>query len=209
MRLLDLCCGAGGASVGYARAGFDVVGVDLAAQPRYPFEFHRADALAFPLDGFDVIHASPPCQRWAARGRVRSTHPDLVTPLRARLVGRRYVIENIPAAPLVSPLLLCGRMFGLGVFRHRCFESSELLLGPAHHPHAEHQIGKDGLYTVTGHSGGHGVKKSGSRKVDGGSVAQWRVAMGIDWMIGAELVEAIPPAYTTYIGVQLLRQLGI
>jgi DNA (cytosine-5)-methyltransferase 1 len=136
-RILDLFCGAGGASAGYARAGFDVVGVDLNPQPRYPFEFHQADALTFPLDGFDAIHASPPCQAYSTmrRGLWKDReHPDLIAPIRDRLIGADvpYVIENVEGARrlLVNPVLLCGTMFGLGtkegnqLRRHRYFECS-------------------------------------------------------------------------------------
>lgn len=207
-RLLDLFCGAGGAGMGYHRAGFDVVGVDITQQPHYPFEFHQADAMTYPLDGFDAIHASPPCQAFSRRGRARSGHPNLIPDLRELLMatGLPLAIENVTEAPLVAPVVLCGQMFGLGVFRHRAFESNVMLMAP---PHREHEgaIGDGRFFSVTGHSGGHGVKKSGARKVDGGTGAQWRVAMGIDWMTNAELVNAIPPAYTEFIGRQLLAAL--
>lgn len=111
-RLLDLFCGAGGAAAGYHRAGFDVVGVDINPQPNYPFEFHQADAMTFPLDGFDAIHASPPCQRYSrmstSRPTLAATYPDLVAPIRERIERGPYVIENVPGAPLVDPLVLCG-----------------------------------------------------------------------------------------------------
>ena len=116
--LLDLFCGAGGAAVGYHRAGFDVVGVDNRPQPRYPYEFHQADAMTWPLDGYDVIHASPPCQAYANvtawRGRPDS-HPDLLAETRQRLEdsGRPWVIENVPEAPIRADYLMCGSAFGL------------------------------------------------------------------------------------------------
>ena len=141
-RLLDLFCGAGGAGMGYSWAGFDVVGVDVNPQPNYPFEFHQADALAYPLDGFDAIHASPPCQAYSRLRRMRpgKYYPDLVEATRARLVAadRPYAIENVPGAPLLSPLLLCGEYFGLGAMcdggwrplrRHRLFETRQLIMG--------------------------------------------------------------------------------
>lgn len=206
-RLLDLFCGAGGAATGYDRAGFSVTGVDHAPQPRYPFAFVQADALEFVRKHghkFDAIHASPPCQRFAARGQQRRTHPDLIAETRAALAGHRpYVIENVPAAPLHDPMILCGQMFELGVYRHRAFEVNWRIVEPRHVPHAGH-IGDGQHFTVTGHTGGHACKKTGGRKVAGGTVADWRAAMGISWMTADELVEAIPPAYTEFIGRQLL-----
>lgn len=206
-RLLDLCCRAGGAAMGYHRAGFEVVGVDIEPQPNYPFEFHQADALTFPLDGFDVIHASPPCQHWSAGARRWSTsddHPALIATMREHIGGGRpYVIENISPArsELIDPISLCGTMFGLGVFRHRLFESNMGLVQPGH-PQHRRQIGS-GYSTVTGHAGG-------SSRRDGwtnGSTDEWRAAMGIHWMTGAELAEAIPPAYCEYIGRQIMEML--
>ena len=134
-RLLDLFCGAGGAAMGYHRAGFTVVGVDINPQRHYPFEFHQADALEFDVSGFDAIHASPPCQAFTAYKR-RPNHvgdyPDLIWPTRQKLIasGVPYVIENIPKAPLLNPITLCGSSFGLDVRRHRLFESNVPLLAP-------------------------------------------------------------------------------
>jgi DNA (cytosine-5)-methyltransferase 1 len=140
VRLLDLFCGAGGAAMGYHRAGFDVVGVDHRPQPNYPFEFIETDALTFLREGgpirgwFDAIHASPPCQAYSAGARMRNgyakDHPRLIEPLRELLIqtGLPYVIENVPEAPLRSPMRLCGSQFGLDVRRHRAFESNVLLL---------------------------------------------------------------------------------
>lgn len=132
-RLLDLFCGAGGSAVGYARAGFEVVGVDLKSQPRYPFEFHQADAMTYPLDGFDAIHASPPCQAYSVAQKLQGNlHPDLIGPTRFRLTesGKPYVIENVVGAPLLKPTLLQGTMFGLRTERKRLFETSFLLPMP-------------------------------------------------------------------------------
>lgn len=200
-RLVDLFCGAGGASVGYARAGFEVVGVDIDQQPNYPFEFHRADALTFDLSGFDAFAASPPCQRYTQAQRIRANmHPDLVAPIRARLqgTGRPYAIENVPGAPLVTPIELCGAMFGLRVYRHRLFECSFPVLAPAHPTH-----------TAPQQKMGRPVRAGEFIQVVGNfsGVKVAREAMGIDWMMRDELSEAIPPAYTEYVGRAMLKAL--
>lgn len=210
MRLVDLYCGAGGAAKGYAEAGFtEIVGVDIEPQPRYPFRFVQADAPEYmasvqPGD-FDAIHASPPCQHYssgAGKWGTQDLHPDLIDRTRDAILatGLPYVIENIMPARryLRGPVMLCGTMFGLGVFRHRLFESSVLLFVP---PHMEHtgKIGDGRYHTVTGHAGGSS-KRDGWK---GGGVEDWRAAMGIDWMVGDELAEAIPPAYTRFIGQQI------
>lgn len=204
-RLLDLFCGAGGAGAGYHRAGFDVVGVDIEPQPHYPFEFHQADALTFPLDGFDAIHASPPCQAFTAyrrRGQgVGDGYPNLIAGVRAALsaTGLPYVIENVPGAPLRNHTQLCGTSFGLDVQRHRWFESNTGLLappcnhgGPRRYPPATNRTNL-------------------RRTVE---VGVWRIplavqqhAMGISWMTLPELTEAIPPAYTEHIGSYLMTHL--
>lgn len=208
-RLLDLFCGAGGASMGYHRAGFEVVGVDLRAQPRYPFEFHQADAMAFPLEGFDAIHASPPCQRYSHLTRTRhksrvKDHPDLVVPTRERLeaAGVPWVIENVVGSPL-SGIVLCGSSFGLGVRRHRVFEASFGMLAPECR-HAE----QGRAVPVYGHTGSGANRGGEARHGRKNGIAEWREAMGIDWMTVAEIVEAIPPAYTEWIGRWLIEQLG-
>jgi len=200
-RLLDLFCCAGGASVGYARAGFEVVGVDIDPQPHYPFEFHQADALTFDLFGFDAIAASPPCQRYTQAQRIRdNTHPDLVAPIRARLkaFGGPYCIENVPGAPLLKPVELCGAMFGLRVYRHRLFECN-FALKPLVHP--EHLAPQRKM--------GRPVRDGESIQVVGNfsGVKLAREAMGIDWMVRDELREAIPPAYTEYVGRAMLKAL--
>jgi len=214
MRLLDLFCGAGGAAAGYNRAGFDVVGVDIKPQPRYPFEFHQADAFEYLREHgheFDTIHASPPCQKYsrATKSCNRDNHPDLLPEVRRLLakIGAPYVMENVPGAPMASgAITLCGLMFGLKVFRHRLFESSAILLQPEHVSHKGLRVG-DGMYSVAG-SGGRwktwGVVK---RDVSKGTVVEWRDAMGIPWMTRRELTQAIPPAYTEYIGRQLMAVL--
>jgi len=209
MRLLDLFCGAGGAAMGYHRAGFDeIVGVDIVPQPNYPFTFTQADALAFPLDGFDLIHASPPCQAHSALTKGTNAgreYPDLIAATRRHLEapGTEWVIENVAGAPIRKDLMLCGEMFGLGVLRHRFFEFSSLFDKPQqpHHPRHRgrisgwnHGVYYDGPYfAVYGAGGGKGT------------VAEWQTAMGIDWTDNRKsIAEAIPPAYTEWIGAQFL-----
>ncbi len=213
-RLLDLFCGAGGAAMGYHRAGFDVVGVDINPQPHYPFEFVQADAMNLNLElwvgvqGLSAIHASPPCQRYSVAtvfhpGR-QAEHPDLVDPCRDMLAesGVPWVIENVMGAPLRNPVMLCGTMFeGLRVYRHRNFEASPAIYWPPQHyqhPERPAEVGRKvplhGWMTVAGH---FSDVKAASR------------AMGIDWMTRDELRQAIPPAYTEWIGAQLLASLKV
>lgn len=202
-RILDLFCGAGGAAMGYHRAGFDVVGVDIAPQPHYPFEFHQADAMTFSLDGFDAIHASPPCQHASAMTKCRpglaATYPNLIPATRERLAttGLPYVIENVVGAALVNPLLLCGSMFGLDLHRHRLFESNVPLPLMLHGGH-------DRPTSPAGHwRPGTIISVSGNCS----PIAEARRVMGIDWMNRNELSEAIPPAYTEFIGRQLMAHI--
>lgn len=208
-RLLDLFCGAGGAGMGYSRAGFDVVGVDIRPQPRYPFRFVQADALnpPFRLEDFDAIHASPPCQRWlsftkapwmseASRNRER---PDCLTPIVDILErsGLPFVVENVPTSPLKHSVILCGSMFGLRVRRHRKF-ATNWWLAPGYCRHRE-QGPPIGVY---GHGG---PKNPGGRGRRYKNRAEASAAMGgMEWASLGEIVEAIPPAYTEYIGRQLL-----
>lgn len=214
-RLLDLFCCAGGAGAGYSKAGFDVVGVDLKPQPRYPFTFIQADALDLDpefIASFDAIHASPPCQSYsdlAKRNGNADAWPRLIEPVRAMLrkSGLPYIIENVEGAPLLNPVVLCGTMFtGLRVIRHRLFEASFPILTP---PHGRHPI----CHTFDKRKGQYG-KTDEMRdfvSVNGGgncSVAAARSAMQIDWMTKNELNEAIPPAYTRLIGEQLLNWLA-
>jgi len=206
-RLLDLFCGAGGAAMGYSRAGFEVVGVDISPQPHYPFEFVQADAMTYPLDGFDVIHASPPCQAYSAgagAAGTRDNHPDLYSPTRQRLLvtGLPFVIENIIGAPYTHGFVLCGSMFGMRVRRHRNFETRDLILLPFVCDHAGERpvtiVGKGGR--VAG-----GIKDyEHSRHADS---ALWPELMGMPWAAGTEISLAIPPAYTEWIGAQLLASL--
>lgn len=206
-RLLDLFCGGGGAAMGYHRAGFDVTGVDIAPQPHYPFEFIQADAMTFPLDGFSVIHASPPCQRWSAMNRaVKADHPDLITPVRARLraSGLPYVIENVEHAVLIEPWTLCGTQFGLRTRRHRGFEVWPVptMLLPAC---------DCGGRVARGELLGHRLrgKVAPGRRTPPPMPESARLDVyGVPWMTGREARQAIPPAYTEYIGRQLLAALA-
>jgi DNA (cytosine-5)-methyltransferase 1 len=209
-RLLDLFCGAGGCSVGYARAGFDVVGVDIEPHPEYPFEFHQADAMTYPLEGFDAVHASPPCQRYAAGTPDRERHPDLVGPIRKRLIasGVTYVIENVPGAPLDHPTMVCAAAVGLkGIRRHRLFESSTFLMSPGCACSSTYVFGIYGDHgnaastPVRRPDGSHRTRKA-RNAVHAGEL------MGIDWMTKwDDLTDAIPPAYTQFIGEQVILSL--
>ncbi|MEV6234940.1 DNA methylase [Saccharopolyspora shandongensis] len=207
-RLLDLYSCAGGAGMGYHRAGFDVVGVDINPQPNYPFEFHQADAISFLVAHgreFDAIHASPPCQAGCTltagtnKGRI---YPQLIPATRDALVrtGRPWIIENVAGAPIRKDLMLCGEMFGLAVLRHRFFELGGWTLPqPAHPKHRGRVSGMrhgkwfEGPYfAVYGEGGGKGT------------VSQWQQAMGITWTdVRKEIAEAIPPAYAEHIGTAL------
>ncbi len=213
-RLLDLFCGAGGAAMGYHRAGFDVVGVDIVPQPNYPFEFHQADALEYPLDGFDMIHASPPCQAYVQRNKnLKTKWPKLIEPVRGRLEGRPYIIENVPGAPIRADVILCGTMFDLLVLRHRLFESSvEFMDKPPDHDHWGTVAAGDfaAVYAFGGKGRRHGRDANGNKLRDPRSAKgpPWDVAMSIDWMTQAELRESIPPAYTEWIGRQLVTVLS-
>lgn len=196
MRALDLFCCGGGAGVGLHQAGFSVVGVDIKPQPKYPFEFHQADALDFPLDGFDFLWASPPCQAHTKAKKLQGNkHECFIERIRARFIasGKPWCIENVVGAPLQNPIMLCGEMFGLKTYRHRLFECSFPIVAPKHPIHPKQQIKmgrpvKDGDYIqVVGHFS---------------NVPYARKAMGIDWLGQNELREAIPPAYSKYIAEQ-------
>ena len=200
-RLLDLFCGAGGAAMGYHRAGFDVVGVDIKPQPRYPFEFVQADAMTFPLDGFAAIHASPPCQLFAGTYQDHTHHPDLLTPIRERLRahGQPYVIENIPTAPMPTGLLLCGATFGLPIIRHRRFEiHPDPGLMPSMCPQRSHGRG------VTHGPGFYPYARKHWRP----NWKRYVLPAVWPWMTLDEAGQAIPPAYTEHIGRQLLEHLN-
>lgn len=214
IKVLDLYCKAGGAAMGYYRAfGPDtyILGVDIEPQPHYPFDFQLGDALDFmrypAARDFDFYHASPPCQRWSSITKTAGTqdnHPNLITPTRIWLqaTGKPYAIENVPGSPLENPVILCGTMFGLDVIRHRLFETNPIILCPPGSCRHEKPVVKHGrppkrgkeYHGITGHF----------------SDVEWaHVAMGIDWkMTQSELAEAIPPAYTEWIGQQLLGMLN-
>lgn len=207
LRALDLFCCAGGAGMGLSRAGFEVVGVDIAPQPHYPFEFHQADALTFPLDGFDFIWASPPCQahtnmsnRWRGKGGAADKHLDLIPETRSKLkqIGGLWAIENVAGAAkaLVSPFRLTGEMFGLGVHRPRYFEASFPVLVPVTPPRQKRPV------AVYGAMDGRRLwtRADGSELRAPRSLEEPSAAMGIDWMDWDHLREAIPPAYGEFIG---------
>jgi len=210
MKLLDLYCKAGGASMGYQQAGFEVTGIDIKKQKRYPFEFIQADALEVMKDlnylrSFDVITASPPCQTHSITQHLRNAQGkstdkiDLIPQTREALVlsGKPYVIENVKGAPLIDPIQLCGSSFGLKVRRHRIFESNMELLGSTcDHKAQGRPVGVYGSMRDE-------IPKGGKTAT---SIEEAREAMGINWMLWGDLVEAIPPVYTEFIGKQLITK---
>lgn len=223
MRLLDLFCGAGGAAMGYHRAGFEVIGVDLKPMPRYPFEFIQADAIEYLSEtlavGFDAIHASPPCQAYS---RLRHLpwlkdreYWDSIPPTLAALevVGLPWVLENVEDAPLPNSITLCGTMFDLPVYRHRRFLSSEYVFRPEHAKH-QHTLAQGRASMATRYAKTSGVTGVFIKEINRGSLAGHATGakatgalMGIDWMNRAELAQSIPPAYTEWIGRQLMASL--
>lgn len=202
-KLLDLFCGGGGGAMGYARAGFDIMGIDINWQGEYPFNFARQDAFAFARrhgSEFDIIHASPPCQAYSLAGRFHGPngHPDMLGDVRDMLIeiGKPYIIENVMTAPIRPQLMLCGTMFGLRIKKHRLFESN-LKLPKAPGPCGDHSR----VYNPF-----HGEHRT---------MAAFREAMGIDWLgtgggqvyrRAGDLSDAIPPAYTEYIGLSILKR---
>jgi DNA (cytosine-5)-methyltransferase 1 len=208
-KLLDLFCGAGGCSVGYHRAGFDVTGVDLAPQKNYPLEFHQADALEFLAEHggkFDAIHASPPCQAYSVAAQSErnagKVYPDLLAPTRDALesTGKPWVIENVPGAPMRADFQICGCQMGLKLRRERWFETSwrAFSMMPTHHHEGP-------VVSVVGHGTPSWVREQLGYNP---TIADYRAAMGIDWMNRNELSQAIPPAYTEHIGRQLIAHLA-
>lgn len=204
--------GGGGGSVGYYLAGFEVVGVDIKKQKRYPYEFIQKDALEVFEDkdflaSFDVIAASPPCQTHSSTKHLRNAQGkgtdkvDLIPQTREALVasGKPYIIENVPGAPLIDPVQCCGSSWGLKVRRHRLFESNVKLVGSiCKHKEQGRPVGVYGSMRDEIPGGGHTAK----------TIEQAREAMGIDWMIWGELVEAIPPMYTWFLGTQVMDSIS-
>lgn len=221
-KLLDLYCCQGGASAGYEAAGFDVFGVDLEKQSRYPYPFHQGDALTvldvllhgwslpfdlngrrryLELDDVAAIHTSPPCQAHTLAQRIQGNdHPDLIAPTRELLreLDVPWVIENVPGSPLENPIQLCGAMFGLRTYRHRLFESNVPLAAPAHPEHVAKTTKM-----------GRPVRNGEFMHVVGNfaGVDLGREVMGMPWATRDGLREAIPPAYTEFIGRQLVANL--
>ena len=207
MKLLDLYCGVGGASVGYAKAGFEVTGIDLKHGKRYPYTYIRADVLEVIKDidylrQFDVIHASPPCQTHSITQHLRNAQGkstskiDLIPQTRQALIksGVNYIIENVPGSPLIDPVQLCGSFFGLKVRRHRLFESNMPIKGSVcNHKLQGRPIGVYGSLNDE-------IPKGGKTAT---TIDEARKAMDMDWAIWTELVEAIPPAFTQYLGAQI------
>ena len=200
LRALDLFCGAGGATKGLQRAGFHVTGVDINPQKRYcGDEFIQGDALVVSLRGYDLIWASPPCQAYSKAQRIQAnSHPELIHNIRLRLRSSEtpFIIENVPGAPLLSPIELCGANFNLQVYRHRLFECSFYVHAPKHLEHTAplRKMGRppqagEFMHVVGNFSG----------------VIQARKAMDIDWMCRDELREAIPPAYSEHIAREFLK----
>jgi DNA (cytosine-5)-methyltransferase 1 len=214
VKLLDLFCGAGGCAMGYWRAGYhDITGIDHRYQKRYPFDFVQADVFEWcaenDLSQFDLIHASPPCQKYTRMNRgllqaqgKNKDHPDYIDIVRKILKDLPHVIENVPGSPLENTFLLCGSMFGLLVRRHRLFESSYFIMVPD----CQHEKQKGdfpALHRLQGKSNVVGCYGHGRGKGD--NIALWKKAMGITWMNRPELTEAIPPAYTEWIGKQIIN----
>lgn len=215
--LYDLFCKAGGATKGYQMAGFRVIGIDIEPQKNYIGDgFIQMDALEFlrrylrgEFERADAFHASPPCQRWSdiTPAAHRDKHPNLIAPIRNLLkaTGKPFVIENVPGARkhLKNPIRLCGSGFGLGIFRHRYFELSgfEILMLPP----CQHDFKPVYLTGSTGNSKspkGMGIRKDFSADAK-------RQASGISWMVTDELDEAIPPAYTHFIGKHLMTAIKV
>ena len=227
-RLLDLYCCQGGASMGYRHAGFDVVGVDIAPQPRYLFPFFQGDVLevlkallageslrfaggigTYALGDFDALHASPPCQRRTKAQKIQKReHPALIAPTRffLEMTGLPYVIENVVPDessrddPLIDPVMLCGAMFGLETYRHRLFESNFPLTVPEHPEHVA-RTAKMGRPPQPGEFMHVVGNFSG--------VEHGREVMGMPWASRDGLREAIPPVYTEWVGAQLMAELAV
>lgn len=203
MKALDLFCKAGGTSMGLHRAGFTVTGVDIEPQKRYPFEFVLGDALEYCAKHghkYDLIVAGPPCQLYSVTFALSNgNHPDLVGPTREALkaTGKPYIIENVPGSPLENPIMLCGTMFPeLRIIRHRLFECWPVIWFPPAPCCHWSKISENGFCTMFGR---------GTTKEKGGGKDMWQRASGINWMTVAELSQAIPPAYTEWLGHEMLK----
>lgn len=215
--LLDLFCCAGGAGMGYNLSGFEVVGIDRDDQPEYPFTFIKGNALEIGKDLielFDAVHASPPCQHFTkynnCRKNLKEKYEDLIEPTRQMLIesGKPYVIENVVGAPLINPITLCGSMFGLDIRRHRLFETSFHIM----QPECNHRIWEPNRFP-----GGRSRERGNARTLCRGTIeiGRWNIplatqqkGMGIDWITDLrKLSEAIPPAFTNYIGESLMNYL--
>jgi DNA (cytosine-5)-methyltransferase 1 len=206
----DFGCGAGGAAMGYHRAGFEVVGVDIKPQPHYPFEFHQADALEFPLEGYDAYHASSPCQyysrlgnpSWLKDNKYWRSVPPVIEKLKA-IEPKPFVIENVENCwDMPDSFIICGFSLGLSLYRHRKFMCNFPIFIPPHQKH------KKKVETV---KRSIAVFKEVSRESIAGhfsGVAKARLVMGINWMSRDELSQAIPPAYTEYIGKFLMEHIN-
>lgn len=194
--------------MGLHRAGFEVTGVDVKPQPRYPFRFIQADALTFPLEGYDFIWASPPCQAFSAMKSLpgaRKDHPNLIPPIRERLIksGALYCIENVPGAPLINYFMLCGSMFGLKshsdryLRRHRIFETNfnSFLV-----PSCNHWGKAVGVY-------GHGSSGRLGQRIRTASASEARILMEMEWAPLSSMTQAVPPAYSEFIGRQAMAML--
>lgn len=207
--LLDLFCAAGGSAMGYHQAGFQIVGVDINHQKNYPFQFIQSDVFDF-LDKYhyqiikkvNAIHASPPCQAYSQTRFINpnKSYSNLIPKTREYLIklGIPYVIENVPKAPLINPITLCGTMFSLKVFRHRCFESN-FYIPPIQHNEHKGKTKNSSLYSDPN---SEFICVVGNMFL----VSEARKAMEINWMIGKELSQAIPPSYTKYIGKYLMQE---
>lgn len=206
-RLLDLYCCAGGASLGYEQAGFEVVGVDINPQPKYRGKFIQADAIEYlkaNWQNFDAVHASPPCQKYSLSSmqfrRAGKQYVDLVKPTRDALIetGLPHILENVPGSPLINPIVLCGSMFGIRTYRHRLFESNITLIAPRHPAHIApnakmgRPIKGNEFIQYVGHFPGVKIVQE---------------MTGLTWLGQAELAQSIPPQYTRYLGAQLISYL--
>lgn len=203
LKLLDLFCGGGGAAYGYELAGFDVTGVDNVPQPKYKGNFIQSDAILYLKENFqfyDVIHASPPCQKYSMASmqfRIKGKeYVDLISITRKELISTRkpYIMENVPGSPLINPILLCGSMFDMATYRHRLFESNMPLIAPIHfkHIHLNTKMGRpikeNEFVQYVGHFSG---------------VKEVQEMTGLHWLGQSELAQSIPPKYTKYLGEQV------